>query len=755
MAIESTANSAAAEKRRAAFWWVSAVLGGLLLWCVLAWPVPRFFASGIPASPYTPDKRVDRVLIPGDHVQLLYHFWLARDMISGATPAFANIYEFNTDSTDPVEEVARVRRVDPYYAPFSWVYAAVSPVFGDAAGWNTAVLLSILLGAIGLFALARRHTVSDGSAFLAAMVATAFPYRWFTMHSGSPTGFAMGLAPFVPLGLDIAVRDRRIRGGIIAGLALFFAYCSDLHVFYFSAITAPFWCAFSWCCQPRGNPRFDFKRIATALLPAVLMAGCAAMAGTILNRNFAGTDMAGGRTWKEVQMFSPFVRELFHAGFHGHVFLTLTIPALFLFCLACCAFYKRDTRANSRDPQIGPFWVFALVAAAMVAVVLLSLGTEGPGYGKPMDIARKLIPKYTMIRQSAKILCLMPSLIAIALALVLPRRRQHAGLHALAVIVSILAVLEARSALRPSISLLPREQKAYSAIADDAASRSMTAHALAIPLWPGDSHWSSTYLYGAMHSRVRLVNGYSPAKRDDYVADIFKFYESMNEGDVSDVQLDRLIASGVRYLVLHEDVFPEKVSPRTAAETLRRFIVNPRLSLLAHEGTTWAFGILDDSHGAAGAAALWTPSVESISTINYKARAMDPLPVLEPFEDGAFEFLAADLFHAGETVVETGAVRLDPARDPAATIIYGPNRAMPAGDYSVEALFVSDAPEGTRLGTFSVRTTSGATLAEAAVDAGAKCFVADVAIPEEPIRFEFNYTRAGAIEFERICVRGK
>ena len=737
-------------KRRAVFPWLAALSGGFILWTILAWPVPRFFASGISASPYTAEERQERTLILGDHIQLLYHFWLARDMISGQTPAFANIYEFNTDSTDSAAEVARVRKIDPYYAPFSWVYAAMSPVFGDATGWNAAVLLSVLLGAIGLFALARRHAASDGAAFLAAMAAAAFPYHWFTLHSGSPTGFAMGLAPFVPLGLDIAVRDRRLGGGVIAGVALFFAYCSDLHVFYFSAISAPLWCGFSWLCMPRDDTRFDFGRIALALLPAILLAAAAAGAGMLFNNNFSGTDMAGGRHWKEMQNFSPRVHELFHASAHGHIFLTFSLPALFLLCLACGIFHRKDSMERDRSPQIGQFRAIALLAMVIVAVVMLALGASGLHRGAPIHAARIVIPKYTMIRQPAKIFCLMPSLVAITLAMVIPRLKRHVAIHALSAAIVLLAVFETRSAMRPSISLLPREQPAYAAIAEDAAARGITPHALAIPLWPGDSHWSSRYLYGAMHSRVRLVNGYSPAKRDDYVENVFRFYESMNEGEVSDAQLDRLLESGVRYVVFHEDAFPEKVSPHPASTTLRRFVGNGRLEFFAHEGTAWAFRILEESRADASATAIWEPSVESISTVNRKARAMGRLPELEPAADGKFRFPAADLFHCGETVLETGSVRIDPERDPVSAVIYGPNRELPAGEYQVELVFSTETPVGTHLGNFTARASNGDMITEVPVVAGSRCIIDRLAIPAAPVRFEFNYNRAAALEVEII-----
>jgi hypothetical protein len=755
------------KKRRAAFGWAAALAGGVCLWALFTWPVPRLFASGIPSSHRTEDVRVDRVLVPGDHLQLLYHFWLARDMIAGGTPAFANVYEFNTDSTDPAEEVRRVRRIDPFYAPFSLVYAAISPWAGDAAGWNSAALLSVLLGVAGLFALARRYTASSTSAFLATLVATAFPYRWITLLAGSPTGFAMGLAPFVPLGLDIAVRDRRMLGGWLAGVALLLCYCSDLHVYYFSALSAPLWCLFSWLCRHGGDASHEAREAPAglaaflrsllpalrALLPAIGLALLTVVAGAWMNRQFAGTDMSGGRTWNEVMLYSAKAANLFVQGGKGmgsHLFLTVSLGALLALCLGCALAYPRDLRANCLAPRTNPYVLVALLFVAMAGVVCLALGSNGPAGGLAMKLARAVVPKYTMIRQAVKIYCLMPALIAVALALLLPRRRQHPGVFLVALLLSVLMVQEAKSGIRPALSLLPREQAAYRAIAEDAAKRGVVPHALCLPLWPGDSHWSSLNLHGAMNTRVRLVNGYNPARRDEYVETVFRFYESANEGFLSDEQLDRLLASGVDYIVLHEDAFPEKVSPWPASVTLRRLFENRRLVPMPYAagGRAWTFRIAGHPSPEGADRTLWTPTVLSASPGCRKKSPDDPPPL--PDESGRYVFAAADLFHAGETVPEDGSVRLDPDRDPVGAIVYGPHRAVRPGRYHVELDFAVDAsvPAGERVGELRVRMAEGDVLASEPVVSGRRCVTPAATLDDAPLRLEFLYgcpVREGAL----------
>jgi hypothetical protein len=66
----------------------------------------------------------------------------------------------------------------------------------------------------------------------------------------------------------------------------------------------------------------------------------------------------------------------------------------------------------------------------------------------------------------------------------------------------------------------------------------------------------------------------------------------MNVGSLSDDQLDFLLSRGVGYLVLHEDSFPEKVSPFPVGQVLEALRAHPRLKGIGNDGAIWAFKIL-------------------------------------------------------------------------------------------------------------------------------------------------------------------
>jgi len=307
---------------------IVASLIALAVWTAFAWPLPRYLFSGIPSSDRNVEKYHFRKMIAGDHLQLLYHFQLASDMISGKIPLFCNLYEFNTG-----DDAARYKP-DPYYVPFSLIYALGVWIAGQAFGWNLAGFLSILLTFFLTWELVRRYVDSEYVAATAALIAFMFPYRWITLLSGSPTGFAMVFPPALLLGLDLAMREQRVSGGLLAGSAVFLGYCSDLHVFFFSVLAIPFWCvvAIVWwpdCCSLK---RGAVLRLARSILPLVALTLAAVAVSTWLQR-FAGTDVAHGRDWEDVRRFSPVWQGLFswrNLGVSNHVFFGGVMTALLL-----------------------------------------------------------------------------------------------------------------------------------------------------------------------------------------------------------------------------------------------------------------------------------------------------------------------------------------------------------------------------------------------------------------------------------------
>lgn len=595
----------------------------LAVWALLTWPLPLRMGAAMPYSAHHPHgTQVTHSLVPGDHIQLLYHFWLTRDMLAGGTPWMCNLYEFN-DGDDEAR-----RRFDPGYVPFSLVYAAISPRFGHAFGWNMAQLAALLAAFYFLWRLALRYvgTTPEGRpatpALAAAFAAFCAPYQWTNLGAGSPTGFGMAWIPALALGLDIAVRDGRRRGGVLAAVAILFAYASDLHCFFFGALLAPAWCLVAWTARPASflPTRRDLRTLFLALWPTLLAGVAAVLLVRHLQSGYAATDVAHGRSIAEVLANSPSRRSLFGWILRGpDLHFQLGIPLLALLGVSTVAAFAGGVSDVRRGVNGRRLAAALLLAAGIAGVLVLALGLRGPFEGLPIRAVRKLLPAYRMIRQPVKILALLPTLLAALSGLGLgvlwqgvdpaaPGRRKLG--RAAVFVLCALCLFQTDRILRYGLCRLPPPSDAYAAVARDAAARSLKPHILALPLWPGDSAWSSIYEYHSMHDRVRMLNGYAPVRTSNYTERVFHRFESVTQGRLTDDQVADLRSMGVTAVVLHEE-FPDMVSPFPVGATLRRLRASPWLDELAYGGSAWAFALREtprESVPPAEADAVFAPA---------------------------------------------------------------------------------------------------------------------------------------------------
>lgn len=585
---------------------VRALLAGLAAWTLATWPIAAHFSRAIPFRPSrAPGEAAVRPFEPSDAAQLLFHFWLGGETLSGRIPPMTNPYEFNVSGGNG--DAAG----DLHYLPFSLVANAVAPFAGPAAGYNAAGLASWLCAALFLSLLARAYAADGRTAFAAALAASTLPASFIPLLHGSPTGFALAFPPAVAWGLARAVRTGRGRYAFAAGAAYFASYLEDLHVFYFVSLALPLFVLLPQTAFP---PRPPLRRQVRALWPfAACVAATLAAAFALSARSLAKTTLAGGRSFGEVTPYSLPPAGLFDPAAASPLFLGTALAALAALALVFALFLRRR---YAPDAPRAPWWTVLLAAAAVVALVLLALGAYGPFHGLPLRAARKLVPKFTMIRQPAKALCLLPTMAAVLLAGLfaplakcaaapaqMPRARAAVLplVRLLAAVLVLCAAFGGVSVLSPVLSRIPRSAAAYAAVVRDTPAGEHP-RALALPLWPGESHFSSAYEMGAMLSRVRLVNGYAPAPPAGYAEDVFRRFEALNQGRAADDDLDALLALGVKHLIFHADAFPAKVSPWPPAATLRALLANPRLAPLADDGRVFAFRILEEADPEAAAA---------------------------------------------------------------------------------------------------------------------------------------------------------
>jgi len=564
------------------------------LWTVMSWPLPRHIGSGIPSSADNTEKNNWREMIVGDHLQFFYHMWLAKDTFAGKTPFFHNIYEFNTGNDENRYEVMF------YYLPFSLFFSIFSLVGSSAFAWNATGFVAIWLTFLAAWGLFRRYTARPVDALLAAALAVMFPYRWMTLLGGSPTGLAMMWVPCAFLGLDLMVRDRSPWGAAFAGASIYFASWCDIHVPFFTCLAAPFFCLFSyWFGNRRLLPaRDEWRRLILAALPLIPFFALMWLQSVLVKTGLRDTTIVkAGRTMQEILLGSPHAIGLVNTGATGldaQIYIGWILPIFAGVCLvaALARFLKPSTR------ETGSFVLFLLLCLSTAGLVLLALGPNMPNGERFWSRLVRLIPPYGMIRQPAKVLCLAPVVFGLLIAIGLPnlmawiQAPRNRGAVSLLLFMSLLWDYSGR--INPTVCVLGKPSGAYKAVSADATGRGEIPRLLAIPLWPGDSHWTSLNQYYTTFDRIRMVNGYRPTVRQRYFREVFLPLESVNSGRLTDSQIALLESWGVHHIVLHEDAFPEKVSSFSVGSTLQRLLAHPRLRLLAQDGPVWAFRIEDE-----------------------------------------------------------------------------------------------------------------------------------------------------------------
>lgn len=562
-------------------------LAASLLFALLSWPLPRFMTSGIPASAHNIEQPAWRYGIHGDHLQYLYRFDLMSDMLAGRIDWFHNPYEFNTGND------ADRYRPGAYFLPLSGLYALLKPFIGQALAWNLLLWLTVWLSALCTWGWLQRFT-QDRAAWVTGIgFALLVPFRWTALFGGSPSGHVLMWLPLLAWGIDVAIREASWSSGAWVGLAVLMCFFGDLHVFYFAVLAIPVFVLISLFGHRDMNiPWKQWYRV----LPLGLLSAALVGAYYLWRLQFlTGSVMSDGRQWHELRLYSPSLRGLWtsRAGIDG----TFYLGWFALLALAMAALHVAWKWGYHRHRDARRLILFAGGLMVFAATVLLALGANGPRDGWVIRVARALIPEYGMIRQPTKIFALMPMWLAWLIAIGVAGRdgeqpRWRTARHICMAILLLGSAAEIIRAVNVTVCLIEPDQPAYAAVARDARARSAApGRVLVVPLWPGDSADTSLPVHWGQRYGLRMLNGYSAAAPQKYVENQFRRFQSVNQGLLTDEQLAALLQMGIHYLVVHENMFPEKVSPFPIQTTLARLTANPHIHPLQQAGPVHAFRI--------------------------------------------------------------------------------------------------------------------------------------------------------------------
>ncbi len=673
-------------------------------------PLALHLASHVP---YTPRPQTGHEIVPvaqGDHLQLIYHFWLFGDALRDGRPFFPRHLEF---STGPVEET-----FSPQFLPLSLPYWLLSPL-GSPLAYNLLVLLSYILAGLAGYLLCSLF-YPPGPSLVGGLVCALFPLRYVQLASGHSNGFVTFLTPLSLTLLVLAFRHRRASLSWLAGLA-FLAICTtDLTAAYFTsflffpllllltaqppppsgevlspsspnlgrgseswlggplppfllgaaagaayfayrlrtpsplAVTPAAWLSIPWhglmgvlawsgiaggLSRLFALPSRQARRAATATLSPLLLllayplvlaypvaglghflGGAAAASATAILLAFllrhrpslslrplmdsvraglllalpavlvsalalglvyqekqsriTSSSIGSGRTYEEVTLYSPGPKAFFSRDFAdaektlypGLSVLALSALALFYWC-----------RKGTRRPGGG---LVSFFAWAGLLAALLALGPLGEDISPLFPILRKTLPFYDLSRAPSRIYLITSLGLMLGAAGGVSTLTGAAGRRLLVLGAGLLVTVDFVTPAFPGLSGVPSSSAIYRGVSENLEG----GRVLDVPIWPGDSSWSSLYVHYATLYGTPTVNGYSPMVPGSYYRTVFLPLEDVNLGELGASQHRLLKDLDVRFLVFHENAFPPQVSPYPFRFTRENLDVSPYLSREAQEG---------------------------------------------------------------------------------------------------------------------------------------------------------------------------
>jgi len=574
-------------------------LAALVLAAVLcSWPLARWMDRGVPIGiAHLRTCEVAR-LEPGDALQLLYRMWLFKNAVHGEIEFWSDPYQFGWPGHPP--------RFDHQEFPLSAPFALLSDLFGDCMGYNLLLWASFAVLGGGFYLLARLYGAAPWAAWVGGLLLAVAPFRLEQTLGGHANGFLAGAVPIFLWGVERFLDDARPGPRWLAlctaGVCLLVLTALEPHLLLYLAtfcgLYAPFQ-AVRFLIRNGADRRRIVARLGTpvklflGLLPWLVIA---AIYVWLRQQRLEASVMGGGRDPRERLLYSPSLRDLFvrnplgeHLVYLGP--LTSLVAALGLGVWLLMSWRHiaelREQRRfflTSWGPLvIGLFGVFAALAA---------LGPNGP-----LHPLLDRIPFYRYSRVPGRITLFSSLAIALGMALGLTllgaaacrkdKWRLAARIGAAAAILG--AVSEYRPPGHTIISLLPAGNSAFREAAS--ATRDRGGTLLCLPIWPGDSVFSSVYMHFVSQHPVRVLNGYSPAVRRDYVTNVFEKLAPLNRGYLDGDLADQLEQLAVSWCTLHVESFtaPRWVSRYPWHFTWSALRTHPMLHERGAEDTVFAF----------------------------------------------------------------------------------------------------------------------------------------------------------------------
>jgi hypothetical protein len=476
---------------------------------------------------------------------------------------------------------------------------------GDTFAYNMTILVTTTLAGYCAFALVLCLTRSRAAGVIGGIVFMLIPYRYAQTIGGHPNGFLFFLVPLSLYFFERSYRESRIVYGFLSGLCLLSLALIEFHVIYYGLMFYGLYIPFRFVF-PVGRKADYRHRLIRMLRTGIPIAACLAVfAANVIVRHYTMVEKSiagGGRGYREVLLYSPTARDLAdrtNESGERNIYVGMLPALLAITALLAAMVPTRKKDDVSCQRELKPIMIF--MGLVFLLCCLLALGPNGDRYVRLYKFLYKNLPYFNYPRVPGRIFIFsaltMSVLAGYSVARVagfltdnLSRQSIRHSVSAVLFAVAFLGItFDYRLTPSMGVMRLPRDNEAYRIVERNTEEEKL----LEVPIWPGDSSWSAIYLYYITLTRAHTINGYSPVVPQSYVDEIFKPLKSLNIGEINDEQYRMLKKLSVKYVMLHEEAFPPKISRYPALFTLQNLRHSPYLKFIAQDQPVYLFEVLD------------------------------------------------------------------------------------------------------------------------------------------------------------------
>jgi|GEM_PF-959682 len=630
----------------------------IVLGIIYTYPLISYFNKGMPYSYLPAPGHEVTSLVQGDYLQLYYKLWLFKDAVTGGTAFFSDPYQFSIDDAKG--------DFSTQFLPMSLPFLVFS-VFGDTFAYNSMMIFSFLLSGLGTYLLVHFYTRDKCSAIFGAIIFTLAPFRTAHLLAGHPGGFLVCLLPLSVYFLEMGFSRKSYKYGVFSGLCILSLALIELHLTYYIFLFMTVFILFR-SFLPSGKENGWWK----GLMPVLFLIFLSVVSVLLLrNEKLAASTISSGREWTEIRLFSPAIGDILRRNnktIEKYIYPGI-VPLLLVIACFCSGILTKKAgthpaeKPGRRSAGYGETAAKIFYGIVLLASLVLALGPSLDNIFPVYRLCHKYVPYYNFSRTPGRIMVLAFLSISILAGFGAKWIKEGKGKrrtkHAILAVFMLGILIDYHPMKQVGISLIPGSNKVYKTIEDNIGSKRL----LELPIWPGDSSWSAIYLYNATRTRARLINGYSSTTPRGYVQNIFFPLYNLDFGEMRENQYNLLKDLNVKYVTLHEDAFPYKVSPYPYNFSLRNLKGSKYLKSVAHDHPVWLFELLPAPSG--------TPpdSFNQSSVIGtlYEAERL-PRRTGSPVKDSQA---------SGESAVFGKANREEEGH-----LLFGPYRTFPTGRYN-------------------------------------------------------------------------